>query len=522
MELIPQRRHNPSLKPESQTPLGINPECSSSHPGIAEGLIFEKSVPGRLGFQLPASDVPVKEEIPEEYRRKKACEWPQVSELDVVRHYTRLSQRNFSIDTNFYPLGSCTMKYNPKFTEAIARFTGFADLHPLLPQLQGGGALTQGALEVLYELEQLLCAMTGMDHFTLQPLAGAHGELTGVMLIAAYHKAKGHRKKYIIIPDSAHGTNPATAAIAGYETISIPSGRDGLMDMAKFKERLSPEVAGVMLTCPDTVGIFNSQIDEIARLVHAVDGLVYYDGANLNAILGRCRPGDVGFDVMHLNTHKTFTTPHGGGGPGAGPVGVKARLAKFLPISRVIKSSQGMYSLNYNYSDSIGYISAFYGNFALLLRAYAYILVLGKEGLLETSSHAVLNANYCMSRLKKYYHLPYDRVCMHECIFSAGRQAEKGVHAIDIAKFLIDQGLHPPTVYFPLIVKEAIMIEPTETESKQTLDRFVEKMVEAAKLCEQNPSAFKDFPQTMPVSRPDEVKAARDLNTNYFSASKTA
>ncbi len=292
------------------------------------------------------------------------------------------------------------------------------------------------------------------------------------------------------------------------------------MDMNKFKEKISPELAGVMLTCPDTVGVFNSQIDKIAEIVHDVDGLVYYDGANLNAILGRCRPGDVGFDVMHINTHKTFTTPHGGGGPGAGPVGVKEKLARYLPTSRVVKRPDGTYALNYDYPDSIGYVSAFYGNFALLLRAYAYILMLGKEGLVETSNHAVLNANYVMARLKKYFYFPFDRLCMHECVLSAVRQAEKGVHANDIAKYLIDQGIHPPTVYFPLIVKEAMMIEPTETESKKTLDEFIAHMIKAAQLCEKEPQVFKHFPKTTPVTRPDEVKAARELDTNYFAQSR--
>ena len=479
-------------------------------------LIFEKSVTGRRGVRAPKSDVPVKAELLKKYQRSRKLELPEVSELDAVRHFTALSQRNYSVDTNFYPLGSCTMKYNPKFTEKLAQLPGFAELHPLLPQLKNGEKLTQGALTVLYEMEELLCEMTGMDAFTMQPLAGAHGELTAVMMMAAYHKAKGNKKKYIIIPDSAHGTNPASAAIAGYDIISIPSNSEGGMDIAKLKENLSSEVAGLMITCPSTLGIFNSEISEIADLVHKVDGLMYYDGANLNAILGRCRPGDIGFDVMHLNTHKTFTTPHGGGGPGAGPVGVKQELIKYLPISRVVKKSDGTLVLDYDYPDSIGYVASLYGNFAIILRAYAYILMLGKEGLIETSDHAVLNANYVMSLLKKYYLLPYDRICMHEAVFSASWQAQKGVHALDIAKFLIDKGIHPPTVYFPLTVKESIMIEPTETESKQTMDMFVEAMIEADELTKTNPEIFHDLPKTTPISRPDEVRAARELNTNYF------
>ncbi len=412
------------------------------------------------------------------------------------------------------------MKYNPKFTESAAKIAGFSDLHPILPQLKSGENLVQGALQVLYDMDRLLCEITGMDDFTLQPLAGAHGELTGVMLIAAYHSSRGRKKKYIIIPDSAHGTNPASAAIAGYEIITIPSTKDGVLDMTELKRRLNLDVAAVMMTCPDTLGIFNSDIDKIAKLVHDADALMYYDGANLNAMMGRARPGDLGFDVVHINVHKTFSTPHGGGGPGAGPVGVKKNLSKFLPISRVVKREDGTFALNYDYPQSIGYIASLYGNFAVILRAYAYILMLGKEGLMETSNHAVLNANYLMKRLKPHYQLPYDRICMHECVLSASRQAESGVHAIDIAKFLIDKGIHPPTVYFPLIVKDAIMIEPTESESKQTLDQFAEVMIEAAELAKNNPGVFKDFPLTTPISRPDEVKAARDLNCNYFSKPK--
>lgn len=479
-------------------------------------LIYEKSVKGRRGLKLPVSDVPVKAPIPEKLCRKSPAEFPEVSELDMVRHYTHLSQRNFSIDTNFYPLGSCTMKYNPKVNELMAALPGAAHLHPLLPQLKGGEKLVQGALQILYEMDRLLSEITGMDHFTMQPLAGAHGELTGVMMIAAYHKAKGNKKKYILIPDSAHGTNPATAAIAGYEAVCIPSDKYGVMNEDKLKEKLNDEVAGLMITCPNTLGLFNANIEKISELIHSVDGLVYYDGANLNALLGRCRPGDLGFDVMHVNLHKTFTTPHGGGGPGCGPVGVKETLAKYLPISRVVKKADATFALDYDHPDSIGYIASFYGNFALIVRAYTYITLLGKEGLLETSDHAVLNANYVMARLREYYDLPYDRICMHEAVFSAARQAARGVHAIDIAKFLIDKKIHPPTVYFPLTVKESIMIEPTETESKETLDTFVDAMIEADQLSQKDPERFHSFPQTMPITRPDEVRAARDLNTNFF------
>ncbi|MCD4780402.1 MAG: aminomethyl-transferring glycine dehydrogenase subunit GcvPB [Candidatus Omnitrophica bacterium] len=483
-------------------------------------LIFEKSVAGRRGYLLPKTDVPVSASIPEQFQRKRDCPFPEVTELDVVRHFTRLSHLNYSVDTHFYPLGSCTMKYNPKFTEQVAAMPQFCEVHPILPQLKNGELLTQGALFVLYEMDKLLSEITGMDAFTMQPLAGAHGELTGVMIMAAYHKAQKNKKKYIIVPDAAHGTNPATAAIAGYETISVKSNATGVIDIDQLKQCINDDVAGLMLTCPNTHGIFNMDIDKITKMVHDVDGLMYYDGANLNAILGRCRPGDIGFDIVHVNLHKTFATPHGGGGPGSGPVGVCEKLAPYLPISRICKRDNDTYFLNYDYPQSIGYIASFYGNFGIVLRAYAYILQLGKEGLMAISDHSVLNANYLREQLKKYYHLPYDRICMHECVFSAVEQAQRGVHAIDIAKFLIDHDLHPPTVYFPLTVKEALMIEPTESESKETLDLFVDKMIQADELSRSNPASFHDRPKTTCISRPDEVKAAREINTNYFAEEK--
>ena len=479
-------------------------------------LIFEKSVEGKRGYIPPPSDVPVQAEIPAHLKRAKECPFPELTELDVVRHYTRLSQKNYSVDTNLYPLGSCTMKYNPKFTERIAQFPEFTEVHPVLPQLKNGDALTQGSLFVLYDMERLLCEITGMDAYTMQPLAGAHGELTGVMMIAAYHKAKGNQKKYIIIPDAAHGTNPATASIAGYETISVPSNEQGVMDLEKLHELVNDEVAGVMLTCPNTHGIFNPDIAKITEMIHGVDGLTYYDGANLNAILGRCRPGDIGFDIVHVNLHKTFSTPHGGGGPGAGPVGVKKHLIPYLPISCVDKRQDGTFFLNYDLAESIGYIASFYGNFGVILKAYAYILLLGKEGLLATSEQAVLNANYVRARLKEHFILPFDRICMHECVFSALKQADNGVHAMDIAKFLIDHQIHPPTVYFPLTVKEALMIEPTETESKKALDDFIEVMIQADLSSRKDPSVFHDLPQKTDICRPDEVKAARDIKANFF------
>ena len=475
-------------------------------------LIFEKSNPGRRGTTLPKSDVPVECKIDSKYLRKKKANLPCVSEPETVRHFTNLSKMNFSIDSNFYPLGSCTMKYNPKFTEKIASSEAFTSMHPLAPQLTKGGMLAQGSMEVISNLESLLCEITGMDEFTTQPMAGAHGELTGIMIIAAYPRQKKNNKKYVLIPDSGHGTNPATAALAGYEVKTIRSDKDGVMDLDEFKKALTDEVAAVMLTCPNTLGVFNPHIKEIADLTHKAGGLLYYDGANLNAILGKSRPGDLGFDVVHLNLHKTFATPHGGGGPGSGPVGVKKELVPYLPISRVRKRKDGTFALDYDEPLSIGYMAPFYGNFSVMLKAYAYIILLGKEGLIEVSENAVLNANYIKEKLKEHYDIPYGENCLHEFVASAEAQAEKGVSALDIAKALIDRGIHPPTIYFPLIVKEALMIEPTETESKETLDGFIEIMIELADLAEKSPEEFKKFPKTTPVTRPDEVKAVKDMD----------
>lgn len=479
-------------------------------------VVFEKSVPGRRGVRLPMCDVPFADTIPEECLRAQPAELCELSELDVVRHFTGLSRLNFGVDTGFYPLGSCTMKYNPRISERIAGLEGFSQLHPFLPQLRSGGMLTQGALQLLYELERVLCEITGMDAFTLQPLAGAHGELTGMMLIAAYHRAKGKKRQTVLIPDEAHGTNPSSAAITGYRTVPIPTdGTSGRLDLTALEELVDDDTAAIMLTNPNTLGIFNSDIDKVVEIAHRRDALVYYDGANLNAILGKFRPGDAGIDVMHVNVHKTFATPHGGGGPGAGPVGVRENLVPFLPISRIEKRRDNSYVLDYDQPRSIGYVAPFYGNFSILVRAYAYIMLVGGEGLVDVSENAVLNANYVMQALRGSYALPYDRTCMHECVFSASLQAEKGVHAIDIAKALIDRGYHPPTVYFPLIVKEAMMIEPTETESKETLDAFVAAMLEIAEEVERDPDSFAERPKHAPVCRPDEVKAARDMDVCF-------
>jgi glycine dehydrogenase subunit 2 len=474
-------------------------------------LIFEKSVPNRRGVKPPRNKVPESANIQPRFLRETPPALPELSELDVVRHFTELSRRNFGVDTNFYPLGSCTMKYNPKVAELIGSYTGFSALHPLMPQLRLGGILTQGALQVLHETDQLLREITGMAAFTMQPLAGAHGELTGVMIISAYHHDRDNQKNILLIPDSAHGTNPASASIAGYTVETVPSNENGVMDVKALQAKLHDGVAGLMITCPNTLGLFNPYIKEICALVHSVDGLVYYDGANLNAITGKVRPGDIGFDIVHINLHKTFATPHGGGGPGAGPVGVVDKLVEYLPVSLVVKREDGTYALEYNRPKSIGYIAPFYGNFGVILRAYVYILMLGREGLLRVAENSVLNANYIREKLKGYYELPYPQVCKHECVFSASRQTRVKVRAIDIAKALIDAGFHPPTVYFPTTVKESMMIEPTETESKETLDKFIAAMIEIAKTAQTDPASIQNAPQTTPVGRLDETGAARNI-----------
>ncbi len=476
-------------------------------------LIYEKSVEGRQGVTVVDSDVPTTINISEHFLRKEAAELPQLSELDVVRHFTELSRRNFGVDTNFYPLGSCTMKYNPKVAERIASYPGFAHLHPLLPQLRLGGMLTQGALQVLYDTDMLLREITGMAGFTMQPMAGAHGELTGMMIMAAYHKDKGNKKKTVLIPDSGHGTNPASAATAGFQVVPVPTTNKGFLEIETLKKYINDKVAGIMLTCPNTLGIFEPHIKEVCDLIHSIDGIAYYDGANLNAIVGKARPGDFGFDIVHLNLHKTFGTPHGGGGPGAGPVGVKEKLVDFLPISIVVKRNDGTYALEYDRPKSIGFIAPFYGNFGIVLRAYVYILMQGKEGLARVAENAVLNANYVKEKLRGHYDIPYDRICKHECVLTPTKKmTAAGVHTLDIAKALIDMGFHPPTIYFPTIVKEAIMIEPTETESKETLDAFVDAMIQIAKIAETEPEKLKAAPVTTPVSRPDEILAAKEMN----------
>jgi len=471
--------------------------------------IFSRSVSGRKGVEIETPLKNIENKISDNFRRKNDAELPEVSEPDVVRHFTNLSRQNFSVDTHFYPLGSCTMKYNPKINEVTSTLPGFINLHPMIPYLDYN--LCQGALEVIYNLSYLLCEITGMKKMTTQPYAGAHGELTGILLMAAYHKSKGNKRKYVIVPESAHGTNPASAAMGGFSVISVPVNGRGEMDIDKFKEKMSDEVAGIMMTVPSTLGVFENNVKEIIDIVHKYDAIAYYDGANLNAIPGKLKPGDAGFDVVHINLHKTFGTPHGGGGPGAGAVGVSDRLCDFLPVPLVARNSQGKYYLDFSAKKSIGQVASFYGNFGVLLKAYTYIIMLGKEGLIDVAEKAVLNANYIMKKLKGFFHLPFDRTCMHEAVFTAKNQLKNGVHATDVAKYLIDRGIHPPTVYFPLVVEEAIMIEPTETESKQTLDNFIDVMIEISELAEKNPEVLKNSPVNTVISRPDETKAAREI-----------
>ena len=474
-------------------------------------LIFDQGRPGRRGTPLPKVPERAACAIPAGLRRSVEAALPELSELDVVRHFTRLAAKNLSVDSSFYPLGSCTMKYNPKFHEAVAALEGFSALHPLLPQLRHGGELTQGALAVIHGAQSILAELTGFAEFTMQPIAGAHGELTGVMLIAAYHRArKDDKRKVMLIPDAAHGTNPASAATAGFVCRVVQSDADGNVDLEDLKAKLGDDVAGFMLTCPNTLGLFDPQVREITRLVHEAGALAYCDGANFNAIMGRVRPGDLGFDVMHINLHKSFSTPHGGGGPGSGPVGVAEKLRPYLPVSRVVKRSDGTYTLEYDCPESIGYIAPFYGNFGVILKAYAYMLTLGRNGFRRVSENAVINANYVLSRLKAAYPPKYGRPCMHECVLSADKLAKSfGVHALDVAKGLIDRGFHPPTMYFPMIVPEALMVEPTETESKETLDAFSDAMLELAELAASDPEKLHSAPVSTPVGRMNETEAAR-------------
>jgi glycine dehydrogenase subunit 2 len=430
-------------------------------------------------------------------------DFPDLSELDVVRHYTRLSQWNFGLDTGMYPLGSCTMKYNPKINEKQATLPGLTGAHPLLP-----AELSQGALKLMYRLERYLAEITGMDAVTLQPAAGAHGELTGMLIVHAYHKNAGSRRSKIIVPDTAHGTNPASAALCGFSSVPVQSDEKGIISPEVVAGVMDEDTAGIMITNPNTLGLFEENIREIARIVHAKGGLVYGDGANMNAVMGIMQMGKIGFDVMHLNLHKTFSTPHGGGGPGGGPVCVKDFLAPFLPVPRVVYG-EGTYHLSENFSQSIGRLHAFHGNFGVMIKAFCYIMSMGGEGLKQASRLAVLNANYIKESLKESLHLPYDRACMHECVFSDKLQETQKVTTLDMAKRLIDYGFHPPTIYFPLVVHGAMMIEPTETESKEDIDRFIEALRAIVAEARENPELLKSAPCRPKVRRLDETAAAR-------------
>ncbi len=459
-------------------------------------LIFELSKPGRCGYTLPENEYGICiKELPAELKRGNAPDLPEVSEVDVVRHYTNLSQMNFGVDTGFYPLGSCTMKYNPKINEEVAAMPGFTGLHPLQPE-----STVKGAKAVYDAMDKALAEITGLSHFTFLPCAGAHGELTGLMLIRQYHMARGdYKRTRIIVPDSAHGTNPASAAVCGLEIVEVKSNANGLVDVEDLKPLLGDDIAGIMMTNPNTLGLFEREIGEIAKLVHACGGLLYYDGANMNPMLGMVRPGDMGFDVMHINLHKTFSTPHGGGGPGAGPVGVAEHLVKFLPETRV---------------------SGFHGNFGVILRAYAYILMLGKQNLKYAGMFSVLSANYIKESLKDCYKLPIPSVCKHEFVFDGlvndgSKEGVEGATTLDVAKRLLDFGYHAPTIYFPLLFHQALMIEPTESESKETIDGFIEVMRKIAAEAAEDPSFLKSAPHNAPITRPDETTAARQPILKY-------
>lgn len=470
-------------------------------------LIFERSKKDRYAYSLPQNDIEnisITSLLDDKYIRKHKVEFPEVSELDLVRHYTELSNKNFGVDTGFYPLGSCTMKYNPKINEKVARISGFSESHPLQEEEH-----VQGSLEIIYSLQEELKEITGMDEVTLQPAAGAHGEWTALMIFKAYHEKNGqsHRDE-VIVPDSAHGTNPASASFAGFKSVTVKSNQRGEVDIEDLKRVVNDNTAAIMLTNPNTLGIFEQNIIEIGKIVHEAGGLLYYDGANLNAILDKVRPGDMGFDAVHLNLHKTFTGPHGGGGPGSGPVGVVEKLASYLPKPMVIKDND-RYKYDNDIPNSIGRVKPFYGNFGIYLRAYTYIRSMGANGLKEVSEAAVLSANYIKSRLKNHFEIPFNQYCKHEFVLSGTLQKQYGVRTLDMAKRLLDFGVHPPTIYFPLNVEEGMMIEPTETESKETLDYFIDAMIQIADETKNDPDKVLEAPHTTIIDRLDETTAAR-------------
>ncbi len=474
-------------------------------------LIFEKHSRNDASWlpDLRESEASLFQKLPKDVLRKKEANLPSLSELDIVRHFTNLSQKNFCIDTNFYPLGSCTMKYNPKALDAIAASTSYSQIHPYQDEDE-----IQGALQVLFDMQELLSTITGMDEFTLQPAAGAHGEFCGLLIAAAYHRKMKNKRTQVLIPDSSHGTNPASAALCGYDVVQVATNAKGHVDREDLKRKVSKDTACFMMTNPNTLGLFEEEILEISKSVHDAGGLLYYDGANMNALVGICRPGDMGFDIVHLNLHKTFAVPHGSGGPGSGPVGVKKELIPFLPRPRILKEGAS-FVFEKNSPLSIGKLRSFYGNFGAIIRSFAYIQALGDEGLRGVSENAILNANYLKAKLENLFEVPFRGYCMHEFVMSAKKQKERGVKALDIAKRLLDFGVYAPTIYFPLIVEEALMVEPTETESKETLDKFIAILHGINEEIEKNPASVLAAPHTTPVARIDEVQAARHPNLRY-------
>src|SRR5215213_1763709 len=474
-------------------------------------LVFEKSRPGRRAGRIPRPEKLPAPELPAELRRRKPPRLPEVPENEIVRHFTELTTRNFGIDTGFYPLGSCTMKYNPRVNERVAALPGFRDLHPLQDE-----EAAQGALELMHDLQEILAEITGLDAVSLQPAAGSQGELTGLMLMRAYFADKGEddRRRKIVVADTAHGTNPASVTMAGYELVKVDTDKRGNIDLDDLRAKVDEETAGLMLTNPSTLGLFDEHIEEIAGVFHEIGGLLYYDGANLNAVCGLSRPGDMGFDIVHINLHKTFSQPHGGGGPGGGPIAVRDVLEPFLPVPQVVREAD-VFRLDYDRPKSIGKVRGFYGPFGVFVRSYAFMRAYG-PALRQMSEVAVLNSNYLLARLKEAYDLPFDRLCMHEFVLSARRlKREHGITALDIAKRLMDYGFHPPTIYFPLIVPEALMIEPTETEAKETLDAFCDAMQQIARDAAEHPKLLKEAPHHRPVRRLDEVKAAKRAIVRY-------
>ncbi len=479
---------------------------------MSEPLSIERSRPGLAPPRLPEAGVEALAKLPAGVARRHRPGLPRLSEPEIMRHYSRLAAMNYSISENFYPLGSCTMKYNPVLNEEAAALAGFAGLHPYQDE-----STVQGALALMWHLERALCEVAGVDRVTLQPAAGAHGEWTALRMIQAYHLARGEERTEVIVPDAAHGTNPASAALCGFKVVEVRSGRDGRVDVADLRAKLSPRVAALMLTNPNTLGLFERDILEMAAMVHAAGGKLYYDGANLNALMGICRPGDMGFDAVHMNLHKTFTTPHGGGGPGAGPVGVKADLVPFLPRPTVEREETDVFRLDFDRPRSIGRVRSFYGNFGMLVRAYTYILAMGGDGLTQASQDAVLSANYLRRRVEGLLEVPHAGPCMHEFVASARKLGEHGIRALDVAKGLLQRGFYAPTIYFPLIVPESMMVEPTETESKATLDEFVDALADIVREARENPEQLRREPTHLPVGRLDEVAAARQPILRWVS-----